>query len=266
MASEIFKYRIWCETEQVFVTTWDEDEPTVCPNNNTHTIDGDQTAVIDEVTESHVEIDNMATLDSPLKSVQRVVMQPARTGYYMCDRDVKISTGYCTEADALEDLKVNPANNKQIPWGEVSLVGCYKLSGEDYVLVDDQADADANAVLTIIDMVCIDQTTQAAIEYDFKGGCLWCDSNLQGDKWGHRLYCMMAPNIPSSMGGNVKFFDGYLATYEGQWQECINTLALTINPSQTVEAARIRFWLYYPAGAKQNHVLRIITYRQPATF
>jgi len=239
---------------------------------------GDQT-ILDTVVANHsgaptpsetisVAVDNFSTLEEPEGGhvVQRVVVQPGRTGYYMCDRDIKINTAKFSEADALEDLKVIVSTNKRESWGEFSLVGCYKKSGEDYVACTDQADADANAVLMVLDYIAINQSTDGAIEYDFKGGCLWSDDNLEEPRWEHRLYCMMAPNIPPSMGGGVRFFDGYLYPYHGKWQECVNSLALTIDPSQSVEAARSRFWIYYPQGAVQSHILRVITFRQRDTF
>jgi len=184
----------------------------------------------------------------------------------MCDRDIKVNTAIYADADACEDLKVNVSDNKQVDWDEVSFVGCFKKSGDDYVACDDQTDADTNAVLSIYDYVAVNQGDNGPIEYDFKGGCLWSDCDLVEPKWEHRMYAMMAPNLPPSMGGGVRFFDGYLYPYEGKWQECINSLALTIDPSLSVEAARVRFWIYYPAGAKQSHVLRVITYRKPQTF
>jgi hypothetical protein len=211
-----------------------------------------------------VDVENFATIEDPTKVVQRVVVQPGRTGYFMCDRDIKINTGV-VGADSFQDLKVNSSDNKQESWGEVSLVGCYKLDSGNYVACADQADADTNAVLSVYDYVAINQTTDAAIEYDFKGGALWSDASLVADVWEHRMYAMLAPNIPAASGGSVRFFDGYLYPYQGKWQECVNSLSLKIDPSQSVEAARIRFWIYYPAGAKQNHVLRIITYRKPET-
>jgi len=213
-----------------------------------------------------VSIDNFGTLEDPTKNIQRVVVQPGRTGYYMCDRDVKVCTSMYAAADALEDLKVIVSDNTQEPWGEFSLVGCYKLSEGAYVSCDDQDDANANAVLSVFDFLVVDQTTEEEIEYDFKGGCLWSDAALEAPVWDHRLYAMMAPNIPPANGGGVRFFDGYLYPYQGKWQECISSLSLKVDPSVSVEAARIRFWIYYPAGAKQTHVLRTITYRQPATF
>jgi len=44
---ELYKYRIWCTTENGWVETdYMEAEPTVCPNNNTHSVDTDQIVII----------------------------------------------------------------------------------------------------------------------------------------------------------------------------------------------------------------------------
>jgi len=48
---DIYQYRIWCNTELSFVTTWAESEPTVCPNNNSHEIDITKTTIINSITE-----------------------------------------------------------------------------------------------------------------------------------------------------------------------------------------------------------------------
>lgn len=45
--ADIYKYRIWCNTESTWVTGWYKEEPTVCPNNNTHSIDTDKTSITD---------------------------------------------------------------------------------------------------------------------------------------------------------------------------------------------------------------------------
>jgi hypothetical protein len=96
------------------------------------------------------------------------------------------------------------------------------------------------------------------------GGVLWVDPNLTGagdDIWKHQFYALMAPSLPTSVGGAVPFFDCYLRPYQGEWASALNTLALKLDPTATVEAARIRFWLYYPAGAKQTHILGLKSYR-----
>ena len=41
------KYRIYCNDEAKFVEGWNEGQPTVCFSNNGHTIDGNQTAIIE---------------------------------------------------------------------------------------------------------------------------------------------------------------------------------------------------------------------------
>lgn len=53
------KYRIWCETEQVYVHTGfleDGDTPTDCPNDSAHTIDSDKTTVVEVIEDNSVVI------------------------------------------------------------------------------------------------------------------------------------------------------------------------------------------------------------------
>lgn len=44
----LYKYRVFCLTDEVFKTVWDEIEPTVCPQNAGHSIDTVLTTIIDE--------------------------------------------------------------------------------------------------------------------------------------------------------------------------------------------------------------------------
>lgn len=212
-----------------------------------------------------VSVTNFATLEDPDHGVQRVIVQPARTGYFMCNRDIRMRTSIFDPADSYEDLKTNPATNELTDWGEVTQVGCFKSDGADgYVSCDDQADADANAVLSVWDYLANDQTpAKNPIDIDLKGGVFYIDDALQADvdKWKHHLYVMMAPNIPASMGGQVTFFDAYMYPFRGNKMDSINTMARTLDPSVTPEAARIRVWVYYPAGVKLEHVMRIVTFR-----
>jgi hypothetical protein len=46
------KYRISCTTENIYTYTWNDTQPTVCPNNNSHTIDSTATTIIDSVSSS----------------------------------------------------------------------------------------------------------------------------------------------------------------------------------------------------------------------
>ena len=51
MSTTINKYRVWCNTESAWVETWDNHEPTVCPNNIEHEINTSKTVSIDAVTQ-----------------------------------------------------------------------------------------------------------------------------------------------------------------------------------------------------------------------
>jgi hypothetical protein len=49
--TDLFKYRVWCETEQAYKYTWDETEPTTCPDNNSHSLDTTKTTVVQTIIE-----------------------------------------------------------------------------------------------------------------------------------------------------------------------------------------------------------------------
>jgi hypothetical protein len=48
MAS-VYYWEVWCETEQAWVAVWNTEEPTVCPNNNGHTITSDKTRQVSQI-------------------------------------------------------------------------------------------------------------------------------------------------------------------------------------------------------------------------
>lgn len=54
MPTTIYKFRVWCETEQMYYETWSETEPVACPNNSGHTIDESKTSQVAMVTEEFI--------------------------------------------------------------------------------------------------------------------------------------------------------------------------------------------------------------------
>jgi hypothetical protein len=56
MPRTINKYRCLCITENTSVYTWGEVAPTVCPNNNTHSIDNSTVTIVDSVNDNSVTI------------------------------------------------------------------------------------------------------------------------------------------------------------------------------------------------------------------
>lgn len=47
--ADLFKYRIYCNTEGDYFTVWAEEEPDFCPNNNTHEIDESKTSIVNQI-------------------------------------------------------------------------------------------------------------------------------------------------------------------------------------------------------------------------
>jgi hypothetical protein len=68
----VYKYRIPCTTEDTFVYTWAESEPTVCPNDSGHTINAGEISIVETVAENHVHLDEVSkTTDNFLQTVQQ---------------------------------------------------------------------------------------------------------------------------------------------------------------------------------------------------
>lgn len=62
MTKKILYYRIYCNTETSYVYTWKETTPTVCPNNNAHSINTNTISVLDVVNSATGTFDNKGKL------------------------------------------------------------------------------------------------------------------------------------------------------------------------------------------------------------
>lgn len=56
MTLSVYQYRIYCATDTKYVTTWATEEPSVCPENNTHNITSNLTIIINEICENKIVI------------------------------------------------------------------------------------------------------------------------------------------------------------------------------------------------------------------
>lgn len=56
MSNIVYKYRIFCESENIHVTCWDKVPPTTCPNNNNHMINGNSITVLEQLSDQNVSI------------------------------------------------------------------------------------------------------------------------------------------------------------------------------------------------------------------
>jgi hypothetical protein len=200
------------------------------------------------------------------EGVSRVYNPPNRDDFYMCDRDIRLCTAKMN--DSFEDLRIDPLTNMEEPWGEVSLVGCYKEDGQgDFVLVADDIEARAIGRLTVWDYQAKDPITQDPIPVDFRGGRLYVDETLHApsgwDIWHHRIYAVVAPSIPGASGGSIPFFDGYLARSENGVMQSVNPTSVSLDPVAAAGNVNtvLRIYIHYPPGVEQSHILQLVTYR-----
>lgn len=107
--SSVHRYRVFCETEQTNMYTWDTLQPTVCPNNNTHTINSNSIVIVDNINTSQTEItnlnsDNTQTLQTIQKNV--IITLPPYMGVSLLRNNV-ITTGSGT-------ISNNPVTESEI--------------------------------------------------------------------------------------------------------------------------------------------------------
>jgi len=53
--NKVYKYRIYCETEEDHIKGWSENPDEICPNNNSHTVTSGSLTIIDSLTSSVVQ-------------------------------------------------------------------------------------------------------------------------------------------------------------------------------------------------------------------
>ena len=80
-ARDVRKYRIRCATEDAYVYTWSDLEPSVCPNGGDHIVETDATVQIESIAEDHVRVNNMPlTQYGRLRTVEDSVLINLRPG------------------------------------------------------------------------------------------------------------------------------------------------------------------------------------------
>jgi hypothetical protein len=186
----------------------------------------------------------------------------------MCDRDMRVNTCMVTTGTAVEDLKVNTQTNEEESWNELVLVGVYKDAGGVMTLCPNQADADANGVLTVWDYAAR-MPNGDLIMYELRDGLLYVDPLLPvGQEWDHRAYAVIAPAIPGPMGGSIQVFDAYLGANPDNLVAALSPQATVLDPAGPGGPAGsvLRLYVFHPAGSKLSHVLRLVSYRAPGTF
>lgn len=109
---EVYKYRIFCETEQTNLYVWGTVPPTVCPNVNTHTININSIVIIENISTSQTTITNLTrdtvqTLETFQKNV--IISLPSYIGVSPL-RNIITTTGSATisnDSSTESEIKLN---------------------------------------------------------------------------------------------------------------------------------------------------------------
>lgn len=166
-----------------------------------------------------------------------------------------------------EDLRINTTTLLEEGWGEISQVGVYKLDGGAMVPCDDQADADANATLTVWEYIGVNPYTNDLCDYEIRDGYMVVDPTLPVEEfWDHRAYAVGAPLIPGNLGGTIRMFDGYFGPAPNGVIDAKNSQAIHLSPDTAPGASVFRLYVYHAAASALCHVLRLVTYRAQGTF
>jgi len=202
------------------------------------------------------------------------VPKAASFGYEMCDRDFRVNTGKFAAAESFEDVKINPATLLEESWGELDQIGVYKDVAGTMTLCTDQADVDANGILSVWEYCA--KVSGTPIRWEIRDGAIYVDPAIhaipdaptENERFGHRVYSVFAPAIPGNLGGSIAVFDGYMGSSKGLKVVALSPQASVLDPAGAggVAGAALRLYLYYPVGTKLSHVMRLVTYRAPGTF
>jgi len=171
-------------------------------------------------------------------------------------------------SDSLSDVKIDPLTCVKSQWKELTQVGCYKDGGGGtYTLCTSQTDANTNAVLSVWRYCAHSRVTGLPTSIEVRDGHLIVDSAIS-DNLAHQAFAIGAPQIPASLGGSIVQFDAYLKYYAGLELGATSPSAKSLDPAGPggPAGAELRVYIFYPAGEKLNHILRLVTYRPAGTF
>lgn len=246
-------------------------------------ISGAEESVLDGLVSSHNASSwipgpiPVAEANAPATDEDGIMLaKPKASGFnfIMCDRDIKIVTGTRIQSEAVEDLRYNPSDHSRSDWGECTLVGVFKSSGDPHsplAPVASDAEAGTLGICTVVDYLARNQNSVSSpkdpVRYEIRGGALWVSPSLV-NPWEHQIYAVAAPMIPSNLGGHLTFFDGYLEASSGSVVQAFSSDAFRLDPNGPAgeEGAKVRVAVFYPQGSQVTHVLRLVTYREPGTF
>jgi hypothetical protein len=182
MATDVYKYRVYCDTDSKYEYVWAESEPTTCPANPvSHTIDQDKTVVVEVREDSQIKIKEEDTPTGAHYQARSFEIDvPAQTGSFSLDFSFPFPITLfsaewinlsCSEGDVAQfqvapDTVVGTLTSDMLS-GSTAFTGSqasYAEVGYYFELTDGTNTADMGRVVSVDDDVV---TCEYGSEYNF---------------------------------------------------------------------------------------------------
>lgn len=136
MSRTLNKYRVWCDTEQAYVTTWAENPPAQCINGPQHTLDLASLSIIDKVSQNAASVVNLPkTAFDELRVAERSLVIELKSIYgksTLRDNYIEIGGGTIVNNIGDSEYTLNVTGNSDVAWLQSAERGRYVagLQGE----------------------------------------------------------------------------------------------------------------------------------------
>jgi len=187
MGTTVYKYRVWCETDSKYVEVWGQSAPTVCPENDGHSIDLVKTAIIESVSQDFP----LSDLDGKKLSVHestKPTIDGALTYAVWTGAGDDIQTGEIGDGEVLafgmtqgvasvsKDVKFDPTHGRV--WIHEGYLRYTGAGSGDYVSADVIATATNLQQLANLDLVVDSNWVKPAPGGAGTGTHGWADANI----------------------------------------------------------------------------------------
>lgn len=187
MGTTVYKYRVWCDTDSKYVEVWGEAAPTVCPENDAHSIDPVKTAIIDSVTQdfpiSDLDGKKLSVHESTKPAIDGAATYSVWTGAGDDPQTGAIGEGETLAfamsqgvASVSKDVTFDPSHGRV--WIHEGYLRYNGAGAGDYVSADVVASATNLQQLANLDLIVEDNWIKPAPGGAGTGTDGWADANL----------------------------------------------------------------------------------------
>jgi len=228
--ADLFKYRVYCETDSVYETIWAETEPTTCPVNTSHSITSSATSIIDTIL-------SVPLSDSDGAPMSRLKMFKTSVSVRFHFIDLILSK--------IGGLYHKKLNGDDMEWCT------YKIYDASDVEITSALD-ELNAVKTVVDW------EPPSINYEIIGGAFYQNSVPSDDIY---VWTIGVPDVSEAYGGSIAFATSANLKNMGSGLAFVidGRVPKQMTYSASTHSSKLRFVFKHSAGDQHKASLRIDT-------